>query len=523
MPKATDLHALNEEAWAVKSSDRARSHELATEVLQLAEKERNRNEVLQAKLTLASGACFRMELELAANLLDEVETYLTDATPREVIARHKYQHCFLHWQKAEFQDVLSVGGEMLDFINGRGLHNERGWVLATMGMVHQRMGHSHLALNSYRESEALLQGTGDRAQLSNVKMCIGTALGELEKKAEAQTMFQEALNLRLAVGGDFHAGMIIGNMAKTYHQMGDHAKALLRWNEAVELLKKEGGMPFWAQAVAGRADTLRAMGRPKVAEAELKEAFNHADQIPPIVLINLHIALARVHVDSMRWEDALHSLRETEALITDATDHSLLFDLHALFHHVFKALGQTTEALEHHEKMFLHRDRHLNDLSLKRLAEWEALYDLQRTRDRKLLGQTKAMQEQLAEVTNERNALLHRVSKSDTLMGEMLGMIPAKSKGRVERLIRTAQKTEEGQSSDAVLEARIAAVHPAFSQAELRTCTMIVRGWSTKEMADHSGTSLKAIEKHRASIRRKTGLPRSVSLSVYLAGLAKLV
>jgi hypothetical protein len=113
------------------------------------------------------------------------------------------------------------------------------------------------------------------------------------------------------------------------------------------------------------------------------------------------------------------------------------------------------------------------------LAEWEALYDLQRTRerDRQLLEKTKAMQIQLAEVTNERDALLTRTSKCDTLMEEMLGLIPVKEKGRMERLIRNAQKMEQDQVSDAMLHARFTDAHPSLTQAELRTCTKIVRGW----------------------------------------------
>lgn len=525
MPNSNDLHKLNEEAWTLRSSDRSRAHELATEALQLAEDSRSRNEAMQARLTLASGANFRMELDLATQLLEEVEVHLHDDSPRQILARHKHQRCYLHFQRAEFPEVLSVGQEMLDLINGKGLHDERAWVLTTMGIVHQRMGRSHLALNSYRQAEELLKKVGDRSQLSNVKMSIGTALGELEKKAEAQAMFQEALNLRLSIGGDFHAGMIIGNMAKIYYQTGDHAKALLRWTEAVKLLRKAGGMPYWAYSVAGRADTLRAMGRLKEAEADLNEVLKESDSITDLILINVKISLARVYADSNRWEDALNTLREAEALVTESTEHSQLFDLYTIFHLVFKSIGLTTEALECHEKMYYHRERHLNELSLKRLAEWEALYDLQRTRDRdqKLLEKTTAIQENLAAVTNERDALLSRIAKCDTVIDELLGMIPAKAKGRMERLIRSAQKTNQDDTSDVVLQARFSEAHPTLSQAELRTCTMIVRGWSTKEMADHSGLSIKGIEKHRASIRKKAELPRSVSLSVYLTGLARRV
>ncbi|MCF8277087.1 MAG: tetratricopeptide repeat protein [Flavobacteriales bacterium] len=518
------IHKLNEEAWSLRISDRSRSHELASEALKLAEESKSRNEILQAKLTLASGANFRMELDLSTKLLEEVDVYIRDETPRTIVARYLHQRCYWHFQKAEFQEVLKVGREMIEFINGKGLHDERAWVLTTMGIVHQRMAQSHLALNSYRQAEELLQKVGDRSQLSNVKMSIGTALGELEKKAEAQEMFKEALNLRLSVGGDFHAGMIIGNMAKIYYQTGDYPKSLLRWGEAIELLRKAGGMPFWAQSVAGRADTLRAMGKIEEAETELKGAIEESDKIPALILINVHMALARIYADSQRWEFSLNTLRDAEALVTESTDHSQLFDLYTGFHMVFKALGITNEALEYHERMYYHRERHLNELSLKRLAEWEALYDLQRTRerDRKLLEKTKTMQEELAEVINERDALLDRVSKCDTLLDEMLALIPAKAKGRIERLVRNARKLEQDQISDAVLQTRISEAHPTLTVAELRTCTMIVSGWSTKEMAERSGTSVKNIEKHRAAIRRKAGIPRSVSLTVYLKGLVRL-
>ena len=524
MPNSTDLHKLNEEAWTLRISERSRAHELATEALQLAEDSRNRSEGMQARLTLASGANFRMELDLAAQLLDEVEIHLHDDSPRHILARHKHQRCYLHFQRAEFQDVLRVGQEMLEFINGKGLHDERAWVLTTMGIVHQRMGQSHLALSSYREAETLLKKVGDKSQLSNVKMSIGTALGELEKKNEAQAMFKEALNLRLSVGGDFHAGMIIGNMAKIYYQTGDYAKALLRWNEAITLLRKAGGMPFWAQSIAGKADTLRAMGRLKEAEEVLKEALQEAENIPDLILINVKMSLARVFADALLWENALITLREAEALITESTDHSQLFDLYTCFHMVFKALLLTTEALEYHEKMYFHRERHLNELSLKRLAEWEALYELQRTRDRdrQLVEKAKTMQQQLVETINERDGLLTAQAKCDAVMNEMLELIPAKAKGRIERLVRTARKMDTDNSSDTIIHGRISEAHPTFSTAELRTCAMIIHGWSSKEMADHSGTSIKTIEKHRASIRKKAGIPRSVSLSVYLTGLVRL-
>lgn len=526
MPKAKDLHALNEEAWAIRARERSRAHELVTEVLQLAKESGNRNEAMQARVTLASIANFRMELDLAEKLLEEVEVHLREDSPRPIIVRYMHQRCYLHHQRAEFQDVLKAGQAMLDYIDNKGLLDEQGWVLTTMGIAHQRLAQSHLALNSYREAEKVFIKLDNKAELSNAKMCIGVALTELEKNAEALVMLEESLNLRLSVGGEgFQAGMIVGNMAKAHHQLGDHNKALQCWSEAIDLLLKAGGMPYWAFCVAGRADTLLALGRLEEAEADLNEVIEQSEKIPAQVLITVKTALARVHVDSSRWEEALHTLREVEALITDVTDHCQLFSLYKLFHQVFKALGLTAEALEHHERMYFHRERHLNELSLKRLAEWEALYNLQdtRERDRKLLEKTQAMQEQLADVSSERDALLTRNARCDTLMDEMLGMIPSKSKGRMERLIRNAQKMEKDQTSDSLLMGRIAEAHPTLTHAELQACVSIARGWSSKEMADQSGVSIKAMEKHRTSIRKKASIPQSVSLRTYLARLGRLV
>jgi DNA-binding CsgD family transcriptional regulator len=42
-------------------------------------------------------------------------------------------------------------------------------------------------------------------------------------------------------------------------------------------------------------------------------------------------------------------------------------------------------------------------------------------------------------------------------------------------------------------------------------------------MADRLGITVKGVDKHRLSIRKKIALPKSVSLQVYLEGLARRV
>lgn len=523
MSNSKEISLLNTEAWRLRTTERAKADELARQALNMAEIQKLKNEALLARLTLAAGANFRMELDLAETHLDRVHNALHNDTPRQIVARHFHQRCYLHFQRSEFSKVIESGQAMMEYINGKGLEDERAWVLQTMGIVYQRLGNSHQAMESYRSAETLVVKLGDKSQLSNIKMSIGTSLAELGKKTEALQILQEALNIRLALGGDFHSGMIIGNMAKIYHQLGDYAKALLRWTEAVDYLKQAGGMPLWAQAMAGRADTLRAMKCLLEAEEQLKLAITEAKAIPASIQINLYLSLSRVFSDGDKWSDSVKSLQSAEKLMDETTDHSQRVELHSGYHLAYKSLYDIGAALHHHEQMTLHRERHLNEQSVSKLAEWETLYQIERLRERDeaLTQKTTELQDALKHVSNGQEALLAKLANYDVLLDEMLQSIPVKAKGRFTRLLRAARKTSDDNNDDQLIQLRISETHPSLSPTELRTCSMIVHGWSSKEIADRSGTSLKNIEKHRSAIRKKVAIPRSVSLQIYLAGLTK--
>lgn len=524
MPHSTTLKKLNDEAWRLRTTKHAKADELAHQAFQLAEAYNNLHETLLARLTLASGANFRMELDVAEAHLQIVQDQLTENTPRQIIARHLHQRCYLHFQRGQFAKVIESGQAMMDLIGGKGLEDERAWVLQTMGIVYQRSGNSHQAMESYRKAESLVVKLGDKSQISNIKMSIGTSLAELGKKAEALEMLQEALTIRLALGGDFHAGMIIGNISKIYHQLGKYTKALLRWTEAIEYLKKAGGMPFWAQAMAGRADTLRALNCLSEAEEQLKLAIGEAKGLPAPIHINIHLSLSRVFADGGKWDESVSNLQMAEKLMDETTDHSQRVELHSGFYSAYKSIHDIGSALHHHEQMILHRERHLNEQSVSKLAEWEVHYRMERLceRDEKLIHKVAELQNAHKEISNEKEMLLAKLATYDTLIDEMLEFIPVKRRGRFTRLIRAARRINDKNNADQLIQLRISETHPLLTPTELRTCSMIVHGWSSKEIANRSGTSLKNIEKHRSAIRKKAAIPRSVSLQVYLSGFAKI-
>ena len=523
MPEGTDYQELNNEAWRLRTSDRERSAQLAKEALRLAQQKKDLHAEMKAKLTLASYANFKLELKEAEKLLDEVTLKMRSNTPCEIEVRLLLQSCYLRFQQGSLDEALRIGKEMLALTNHKSLFDERAWVLTTIGIIHQRSGESGHALESYRKAEKLSMKIGDRAQISNIKMSIATAMAELGKDAESLEIFQEALNYRLAVGGDFHAGMILGNMAKVYQRLGDHPKALLRWTEAEELLRKAGGMPYWAQSAAGKADTLRSMGRLMEAEQQLEQVLAEASQLPPDILITPHVSMARIHLDAERWQKAILHLKEAEKLVDDTTNHSLQVEIHEGFYAAHRAMGQFEEALASHERMSFHTGRHLNEKSINRLAEWEMIYQMERLREKNELlnSQLKDLNAKLVETSSDRELQLTKIAKYDALIDEMMDRIPTDNSGRFKKLLSAIRKKGIDSVFEVMVHSRISKVHPSLTPSELQVCSMIISGWSSKEMADHSGTGLKNIEKHRGSIRRKTGIPRSVSLQVYLAGIAK--
>lgn len=522
MAKSKDIAALNQEAWDTKDKDR--SKELAEKAFALAEKSKDTNQMMLARITLSQVANFRMELEDAHAHIEFVGKLITGSTPRKIRGRYHQQRCYYFYQKSQFQDLIEEGHRTLEIVNVAGLEKQHVWVLTTMGMAYQRLGDGNLALEYYRQAKALIKDFDDPAALSNIRMSMGTVLAELGRKAEGLAMFEESLHVRLAIGGDFHSAIILGNIAKLQSQMGDHAKALTRWTDAIHYFKKAGGMPLWAEAMAGRADTLRQLNRLSEAEAQLAEAIVAVKDLPGPIRISLHLALARVHADAQRWSESIGTLKEAEPLMDRKTiGHTQWVELHEALYQAYKAMGDTASALHHHEEMAHHRQAHLNDQSVTKLAEWEVRYHMERLRekDEKLSRKTAELEDLLKSTSNDRKVLLNKLASYDVLIDEMLSKVAVAHRDRFHLLLRAARKDSSEQDLDQLIQNRISEKHPELSPSELRVCSMIVNGWTSKEMSDRSGTSIKTVEKHRAAIRRKAAIPRSVSLEVYLKGIGR--
>ncbi len=526
MVDADTISALNRSAWKAREKDKSKAKELAQQALTLAQKTKNKDQELLARLTLSQVANYRMELDEALKHIDHVNERIQENTEREVVARYYHQRCFYYYQKSQFTDLIETGHKMLEFINNNGFEDYRAWVLSTMGMAYQRLGNGNLALESYQRSEVLAKKINNMGLLSNVQMSTGTALAELGRASEAMEFFEQALTIRLAEGGDFHAGITLANMAKVLSQFGEHSKALLRWDEGIVYLRRAGGMPLWAQGIAGRADTLRQMGRFADAQAELTQLIKEATDLPAPIQINLYLSLSRVYADAQKWNESIGALTSAQKLMDDTTTGlTQRVELHTAFHLAYKSMNNVELALHHHEQKAHHHEKLLNEQSVTKLAEWEALYQMERLRekDEKLSQKTSELEEVYKTTATEKEILLEKLANYEVLLDEMLSKLPSTHQGRFSRLVRAARKENTESNSDQLVQNRIAEKHPELTPTELRVCSMIVHGWSTKEIANRSGTSTKNIEKHRGAIRRKAAIPRSVSLQVYLSGLTKLI
>lgn len=525
MKNADEIARLNEEAWKIRTKERERGAELAGKALELALKARDRDGELLSRLILTDGHSFTMQLDRAQEELERCLALLRSDTSRRALILLRHQQTYLSFQKGELSEVIMHGQEMLDCIKGRGHADERAWALLTMGIAYQRLGDPYRALTSYQEAETLIVKQGEKNHISNIRMSIGTALGELGRKEEALEMFNEALNLRLSIGGGFHTGLIMGNIAKILHQLGRYAKALPRWDEAEVYFKEAGGMQFWAHTIAGKADTLREMKRPDDAVALLLGILPETTSLTRSLQVGLHLSLSRAYADLRQWEESLNSLNNAAELLTDSTDHTQHVELHSGFHLAYKTLGDTASALHHHEQVLHHRDKSLNELSTARMAEWKALYQVDRLRHETdaLAAENARLQEALDQIRAAHDQLANRSERCMQLSKEMLGHMPAQHTGRFSRLLRSTERQFTDSDADSTIRDRISNAHPTLTPAELRVCGMVALGWSGKEIADRLGITVKGVDKHRLSIRKKIALPKSVTLQVYLEGLARRV
>jgi tetratricopeptide (TPR) repeat protein len=274
-------------------------------------------------------------------------------------------------------------------------------------------------------------------------------------------------------------------------QSGRLAAALLLLRRAERMALRLGVQRDYAYALSLQAECARLQRKPEQAIDIAKRAMDAADPEDAVLVRMTLMRRGDALFDLKRYAEASATYREAATRTLGNTEVELQLS---------RKIASCHAATANFRQAYLELGRHLGgslesskkQLSRVLLIERElAKLRSHSKRERFVREQEEvrrvALRESLHEVERQRKEII-----------------------RLQQRAGSALRTESHQSSQLALR------FPELTPTELRLCDLIRKSVATKEIASLIGRSVRTVEWHRASIRRKLELPRSESLEIML-------
>jgi len=425
----------------------------------LDEFERTNDRTLQARTMIAIGSCYFVVGDMARSL--ELHHRASELAPVDSEAM-----------------ILSLSG---------------------IGSTYSQLGDFEKALEVLQRAEEICLRTGEEAQMCRVLINRGTAItdpaGRLDIYARAMDI-AERYNL---VGS---LRILHLNIGAALGQCGEVEKALDAMRRAEQMAEETNNL--WAAIFA------------RINRAWLTKMSG--DRIGALALFRnvLDIARDSAHlVELMRAHAGLAAIYEEEGDFQNAFAHS-------------KEESRLREELSGRE-----RQQELRRQQLR--MEIEAT---ERERER-LRGENDRLRTEMAEKTRELTSLAMQLVQKNDFLKELQDRLSDLSRpdsgadsATIDRLTREIASNRDSAQDWHVFDQQFRRIHPAFmdnlarvcpslSQTELKVCALLKIDLSTKDVANVLGCSVRTVEDHRLSVRRKMGLQGKSSLQQMLREVSR--
>lgn len=222
-------------------------------------------------------------------------------------------------------------------------------------------------------------------------------------------------------------------------------------------------------------------------------------------------------------------LDQAGALIPDTDKTTTYLDLNENKCAYYHAIGDSRAELDHFKLIHEYKITTQREALDSRSKMQAVIYELEL--------QKKQMEQQKAELnykTQELNMTNYYLQQRDQLLAELKNDISGlkKSKPKADTIFKTISKTidvasaqeesdrtrfkEKFNEAHRAFIARLHQAYPALSPAECRVAALLRSGFNTKDISRLLNTSIRSIENHRLSIRKKMTLTREDNLNLML-------
>jgi tetratricopeptide (TPR) repeat protein len=409
--------------------------------------------------------------------------------------------------------------------------------MVAMGYLYTRIGEYATAVSCFMQSVDRLHEIGDSGLSGATWLAIGGIHENMTDTLRATESYQRSINCFRESGNRLGEVEAMVKLASLRGRTGPLASSLAELLRILVIYDELGLKDKIAAVLLEIGRLYRRHNETNQALAYLEMARTRAREGGALALeAEVMLCIARLHVTEGRRGEALQLIEQTLAIAADIDNPHLAASLHEIAASASEAEGDLVNALKHN-KMFMkyhHDGQRTNQQQL--FIELSTRLSLQQT-ERELLkldSRTRELQIQMAEKEKENIKLGLRLVQNGNMVEKLRDR---HSRSREVSGSAASILTPDGAADDRIAEGMwqifnqqmdqehrdflraLATQHPSITQTELRICSLMRAGLSTKDIAATLYVSVRDIQNHRYRLRKKLGLSAETSLAGYLASL----
>lgn len=484
----------------------------AKEALVLARQINDRYWIAHSLLRIGIRIAVRQCYSETLSYLEEASRIFADLNDPTGKARTDVYIARTHLFMGEFDPAMNILAETIPICRDVGDMKLLAIALSTFGDGHKWIGDHANGLRYYRRSLRIIRSAGIDSQLGYAYQDLGLAYRQIGEAKRALRYLRKSLAAHRR--HEYQSGMAVAlsNIGRILMEEGEDARAERYVWQARRLYRKLGYVAYEANAW-GRLSVIsthlgereRAYGRFRRGLAIARKSESRS------VFGRLYQAYGNACLQDGRPDDAIRYLRRGLRAMESSGFTHYRYELHRDLATAYEAADHHAKALEHHKSYVALRDEYVNSGKGHEAGRAEMLDRLSRLRD---------------ELTRERTNVSEARQTVERQRSELTAMALRLAEGNSCHDAGTSKRAERDNWD--IFASRFHKIHPEFyttlirrfpdlTPTEVRVCSLIRIGLTSKEIASILSVSKRTVDSHREHINGKLNPP--VRLAAFLAAV----
>lgn len=435
---------------------------------------------LKAQTTLAiADTCIAAgELEEALQLIQACRSFFEEINDRTSLAFTFRSLGDFYKTVGEHSNVISSYRQAIRMANQAGLQQELGELYLRIAEGYRYMGNKVVEQRYLFKSLAVSRSTHNVRGLAWTISALATFYISIEQCKRAERYVRLTIRFSRAMGNIDYEGLAWGMLGTVYIDKKEYRKALSFFKKGLRIARQSEN---------------------------------------PLFRGLLYERMGSLYVEMKEYDRGISCLRKGLTMIEKSGQAFYVFQTHEKLAQAYEAAGNAAAALHHFKEFARTKDDHISSQKLLEISRKAMQEKLRKITDQ--LEQKRSQNRTLAQWVEQKEAELVALTRQLLNRTQDVERETARTAERQEMMLpenweifaHQFHKVHHG------FYPQLVGRYPDLTPAEIKVCSLIRIGLSSKEIAEILCVSKRTVDNHRSRVHKKMALPQGASLTGFIA------